>query len=82
MLCGNQIRGARGLLGISQEQLAKLARVGVATVRRMEAVDGLVPGNVETAARVRNALEGAGIIFIDATEDSGAGVRLRKHLRS
>ena len=79
MLYGSQIRGARGLLGMSQDQLAELAQVGVATVRRMEAVDGLVPGNLESAARIRNALENAGVEFIEQDE-RGPGVRIQKRL--
>ena len=75
MLFGSQIRGARGLLGLSQDELANLAGVGVATIRRMEAVDGLVPGNLESAVRIRNALENAGVQFIDQGE-KGPGIQL------
>jgi hypothetical protein len=67
---------------MSQHQLAKLAKVGVATIRRMEAVDGLVPGNVETASRIRDALVDAGIIFIEQDEEGGAGVRLKRPLHT
>lgn len=79
MLFGSQIRGARGLIGWSQDQLADHAGVGVATIRRMEAVDGVVPGNVESAMRIRGALEKAGIQFIEQG-DKGPGVQLSKPL--
>jgi transcriptional regulator with XRE-family HTH domain len=75
MLFGSQIRAARGLLGWSQKQLSDVANVGLSTVRRMEAVDGLVSGNIESAVRVRNALENAGVEFIEQG-DKGPGAQL------
>jgi transcriptional regulator with XRE-family HTH domain len=75
MLFGTQIRAARGLLGWSQQQLADIAEVGLSTVRRMEAVDGIVSGNIETATRIRNALENSGVEFIDQGK-KGPGVIL------
>ena len=75
MLFGAQIRGARGLIGWSQQQLAGAAKVSLSTIRRMEAVDGLVPGNLESAVRIRNALENAGVQFIDQGE-KGPGIQL------
>jgi predicted transcriptional regulator len=75
MLFGSQIRGARALLGLSQDRLAEIAEVGVATIRRMEAVDGIVPGNIETASRIRSALENSGVEFIDQGK-KGPGVIL------
>jgi hypothetical protein len=79
MLFGAQVRGARGLLCWSQRELSDFAKVGLSTVRRMEAVDGIVPGNIESAMRIKDALEKAGIRFIDQT-DKGPGVMLVKPL--
>ena len=56
-----------------------MAGVGVATIRRMEAVDGLVPGNVESAVRIRTALENAGVEFLEQG-DKGPGVQLSARL--
>ena len=74
-----QIKAARSLLGWSQEKLAAAARVSIPTVKRLEAVDGLLGGRAETVYKLRTALEKAGIEF---TNGEASGVRLRKHRRS
>jgi transcriptional regulator with XRE-family HTH domain len=71
-----QLRAARGLLGWSQNELAEAARVGLSTIRRMEASDGSLRGTAENVWKVQKALEEAGVIFIDE-DDLGPGVRLR-----
>jgi transcriptional regulator with XRE-family HTH domain len=71
-----QIRAARALLGWRQDDLAKLAGVGVATVRRIETLK-LPAGNVATLVRIQQALEKAGVLFLDADQNFGFGVRLR-----
>jgi transcriptional regulator with XRE-family HTH domain len=76
MLYASQIRAARALLGWSQDRLADAADVGVATIRRIEPLDGLVTGNVSTQIRIQQAFERAGIRFIDADSSGGIGVRL------
>jgi transcriptional regulator with XRE-family HTH domain len=69
-----QIKAARALLGWSQEDLAGKANVSVPTVKRLEAADGLLGGREETGIKLRRALEGAGIEFMDGDHP---GVRLR-----
>jgi len=70
-----QIRAARALLGWSQDQLARRAGVGLATLRRIEQTEGIVKGNFATVLKIQKALEQAGIQFIES--DSGQiGVRL------
>ncbi len=76
-----QLRAARGLLGWSQSQLAKVSDVGLSTVRRMEGSDGPLRGTAENVWKVQRALEDAGVIFIDEN-DEGPGVRIRKMGRS
>jgi len=71
-----QSRAARGLLGWSQQDLAERAAVGVATVYQLEAAKS-APRRA-TLTVIRQALEAAGVIFIDANGE-GPGVRLRKH---
>jgi len=74
-----QIRAARGLLGWSQSELAKRAKLSLPTVKRVET--GVGPRVSEEArARIQHALEGAGIQFI-SENGGGPGVRLRKRLR-
>lgn len=70
-----QCRAGRGLANVSQEDLAKAAKVGLSTVRNFEAGRSVpVPNNL--AAMVK-ALEGMGVIFIPEN-GGGAGVRLAK----
>ncbi len=60
-----QIRAARALLRIDQEELARRANVSVVTVRRLEAPDGLVQGCAGNLRGIQHALEAAGAEFID-----------------
>jgi transcriptional regulator with XRE-family HTH domain len=70
-----QCRAARGLLGITQSQLAHAADRGLSTVVDFEKERRLVSlGAVEA---IRAALERAGIEFIDEN-GGGEGLRLRK----
>ena len=75
-----QIKAARALIGWSQEQLASAADISVPTVKRLEAAEGLLAGREVTAQKIRAALEGAGIEFIQEN-GGGPGVRLRKRQR-
>ena len=77
MITGTQIRAARAMVRWTVEQLAKAAQVGVMTVRRAEAVDGVPAMLVNNAMAIRAALESAGVDFI-AENGGGPGVRLRK----
>jgi transcriptional regulator with XRE-family HTH domain len=75
---GNQIKAARALADLNQQQLAERAGVNVNTIRNMEArgSEVLVSG-LDTVTKVQVALEKAGIAFIPEN-GGGAGVRLRK----
>ncbi len=81
MLQPAQIRAARALLDWRQEDLAKAAGVGTATIRRVEGSDSLLGGFVSTVVRIQTALEKAGVLFIDNDETAGIGVRLAKKKR-
>lgn len=74
MMTPAQSRAARGLVDMSQAELAAAARVGVSTVRNFEAGRSVPVANNLSA--VRAALEAAGVEFI-AENGGGAGVRLR-----
>ena len=78
MIFPREIRAGRALLGWGQIELAKAAKVGVATVRRLEASGDEVRGSVETLLKIQRALEEAGIEFIPAEGGKGPGVRLRQ----
>ena len=56
------------------------SKVGVATIRRVEVVDGEIPVTLANEAAIRQAFEAAGIEFIEGN-GSGEGVRFRKPRR-
>ena len=70
-----QIRGARGLLGWSQTQLANAAGLSLPTVIRYETGGAKV--SQEAVDKMRAALESAGVVFVDEN-GGGAGIRLKK----
>ena len=65
LITPDQIRAARALLRMDQEELARRANVSVVTVRRLEAPDGCSKVAPGTVAEVQQALETAGAEFID-----------------
>ena len=67
-----QIRAARALLRMDQEELARLANVSVVTVRRLEARAGGARVHPLTLDGVQKTLEQAGAEFI------AQGVRRRR----
>jgi transcriptional regulator with XRE-family HTH domain len=73
-LTPQQCRAARGLLDWTQEELAARAGVSRSTVRGFE--NGQHELHRGSAAAIRDALETAGVILIDADEEAGPGVRL------
>lgn len=77
MITGPQIRAARAMLGWSQKELADQAGLGFATIQRAERQPGTIVGMIETATKLQSAFEAAGVIFLDAEEGAGPGVRLR-----
>ena len=75
MVTSEQIKMARAALGWSVEKLAKESAVGVRTIHRIEAQDGLPNATAANLKLLREILQAAGIEFIgDAGE--GPGVRL------
>jgi hypothetical protein len=76
-ISGAQMRAARALLRWTALDLAKASKVGVATIRRVEVVDGDISATKANQAALRRALEAAGVEFIDEN-GGGAGVRLRE----
>ena len=74
-ISATQSRGARGMLGWNQKQLAEAAQVSRMTVVDFEG--GRRAPHSNNLAAIRTALEAAGVIFIDEN-GGGAGVRLRK----
>jgi transcriptional regulator with XRE-family HTH domain len=71
-----QVRAARALIGWSQTKLAETAGVSPSIVERFEA-GAPEPIADEAVAKMRAALEAAGVVFIPKN-GGGAGVRMRK----
>jgi len=76
MISTEQIRAARALLRWTAQNLADVSGVGVATIRRIELMDGVPSGQVRTIEALRAALEAAGVEFIGSPSDR-PGVRLK-----
>ena len=74
MVISAQIRAARSLLRWTTNDLARTSGVSVATIKRLEAQDGVPGGQQRTLQDIKRAFEAAGIEFI-GTPESGAGVR-------
>ena len=72
MITSEQVRAARALLRIEQDDLARRARVSITTIRRLEAAHGQTRVSADTINGIRKVLEQAGAEFIDD------GVRQRR----
>src|SRR5882757_5188576 len=72
MVTAEQIRAARALLRMEQDELARRAGISVTTIRRLEAPHGEEAVAQNTAAEVQMALQEAGVEFIFD------GVRLKR----
>jgi transcriptional regulator with XRE-family HTH domain len=69
------LRAARALLRWQQRDLAAASAVSLATVKRLEAMGGVLIAHASTVTALRRALEAAGIEF---TNGHQPGVRLRR----
>jgi len=76
-LTGDLIKAARALLRLRVEDLAADTLLGVATVKRAEAAQRKTSLTAANAARLVQALEARGVIFIPADATGGEGVRLQ-----
>jgi PAS domain S-box-containing protein len=70
-----QIRAARGMVGLSKEELAKAADVSISTLNRLEDPGSPVRPRADTVLAVRRALEKAGVVF---TFEPGAKPGIRE----
>jgi len=76
LITSQQIRAARALLRITVVDLANASGVGVATIKRIEAVNGVPPAHAKTLDQISRSLSDAGIEFIGSPDDR-PGVRLK-----
>ena len=78
MICSEQIKAARALLGWSASELAKRSLVGATTIRRYEMLGGIPQGNVNVMMKLQSALESAGIQFTGDPLNPGVTLDLSK----
>jgi transcriptional regulator with XRE-family HTH domain len=80
LITGNQLKAARALADVDQQQVADGAGVNVNTIRNMEA-RGAEPitSSAVTVRKVQLALEALGIEFLNHAQP---GVRLRTRHRA
>lgn len=76
MVISAQIRAARSLLRWTTNDLAGASGVSVATIKRLEAQDGVPGGQLRTIQDIKRAFEAAGIEFL-GTPENGPGLRMR-----
>ncbi len=69
----DQIRAARALLRLDQTEVARRARISLATLRRAESSADKPRASTLAVTAIQQALEKAGVEFIEN------GVRLRRH---
>ena len=73
-----QLRAARALIKLEQKTLAEQSGVAVQTLKRWEGGAGPLTGNFQQVSALIGILENAGVEFLHSSEDSGAGVRLKR----
>lgn len=66
----SQVRGARAMLNMSQDELAEMTGLKRLAISRLET--GVTDPHDSTLERIRDALERAGAVFIET--DVGVGV--------
>lgn len=76
-----KVRAARALLQWNAADLSHASAVSLSTIRRAESADPKATMTTANALALRNALEKAGVEFIDEN-GGGVGVRLRNRSRS
>jgi predicted transcriptional regulator len=78
VITNRQIRAGRALLGWSQMILASRADVAPITVKRLEASEDGFQAQFSTVAKVKAALEDAGVVFLADDGEHRHGVGLRE----
>lgn len=76
MLTAEQLRAARALVRMTQEELAAASGASIPTIKRWEGGAGPLTGSAATVSAAQAALEARGVLFI-AENGGGAGVRLK-----
>lgn len=77
LITGRLIAAARGLIGVSQHDLADASGISVLTLAQFEASGSAALQPENDAEAVSRALENFGAMFIPESDGMGAGVRLK-----
>ena len=72
-MCAGRPSRSRGRLN-----LAKAAKIAIATIRRIEGQEGPMVGYVSSLMRIESAFGEAGIRFLNKDVEGGIGVRLAR----
>jgi transcriptional regulator with XRE-family HTH domain len=75
VIVASQIKAARAMLGMDQQELSKIANIGISTLKRIE-LAAEVTGTARSLLKIQKALEAAGIEFLPEEAGRGPGVRL------
>ena len=75
MITAEQIRSARHALRMSVADLSEVSGVSTATIKRIEAMNGVPNSTSVNLAAIKKALEAAGIEFIGSPEEA-PGIRI------
>ena len=73
-----QLRGARAMLGWSQQVLAESSGVSLPSIKRLESGNGPLAIRLDTLQKLQTTLEKAGILFLPEDETGGPGLRTGK----
>jgi predicted transcriptional regulator len=77
LIDGAQLRAARALLGLEKQQLADQTGVSIATIKRLEKVDGRFDARISTVETLERFFAERGVSFYDGDEP---GARLRRKI--
>jgi hypothetical protein len=79
VITGPQIRAARALLGWSTADLADHAGLAWSTIQRADAAPGVPRVSAGSLAKIEQAFDQAGVIFLEVNDvrGGGRGVRLK-----
>jgi len=77
IVTGRMVAAARALAGISLEDLAAAAGLGVAATKLAEDSGSAPLASLDEAAALTASLEHFGVVFLPESDGLGAGVRLK-----
>jgi hypothetical protein len=76
-ISSRQLKAALAMVGWKMPDLVEASGVSESTIGQLESADRPLGGKPDTAEKLIEALEGAGVVFVDEA-DGGPGVYLPK----